>query len=63
MDVKEYRAQILKILIDTKDEKGNQRMEEDVAKDLLDSFSDEELMDGIEFLTPQDVADVLLEQE
>lgn len=63
MDVKRYRAQILKILIDTKDEKGNQRMEEDVAKDLLDSFSDEELMDGIEFLTPQDVADVLFEKK
>lgn len=38
MDVKEYRAQILKILIDTKDEKGNQRMEEDVAKDGSSDF-------------------------
>jgi len=63
MDIKEYREAIYNALIDAKDENGNNKIEESVAKDLLDSFSDDELLDGIEINTADDVAAILLDED
>ncbi len=61
MTIKEYRAAILKAMLEKKDERGNAVIEEKEAEELLDSFSDDELQDGILWNTPEDVAEMLLE--
>lgn len=61
MDIKEYRDKILEALIAAKDENGEKKIDEEVAKDILDSFTDEELLDGIDINTPEDVAEIILE--
>ena len=63
MDIKEYREAILAAMLQAKDDDGNNKIEEDIAKDLLDSFSDDELQDGIAFNTPEDVAAILLGED
>ena len=61
MTIKEYRAAILKAMLEKKDERGNAVIEEKEAEELLDGFSDDELQDGILWNTPEDVAEMLLE--
>lgn len=63
MDIKEYREAILAAMLQAKDDDGNNKIDEDIAKDLLDSFSDDELQDGIAFNTPEDVAAILLGED
>jgi hypothetical protein len=62
MTIKEYRQAILEILLNAKDKNGNTKMEESEARDILDSFSDIELEDGMDFNTPEDVADIILNE-
>jgi hypothetical protein len=53
MEVEEYRNKILEILLSAKDDEGNAR--------LTEKFSDQELLDGMDFNTPEEVAEMLLE--
>ncbi len=60
-DVKSYRQKILEILLAAKDDKGNSRLTEKAAKDLAKEFTDQELVDGMDFNTPEEVAEMLLD--
>lgn len=60
-DVAAYRQEILDILLNTKDEEGNPRLTPKEAQYLAKEFSDEELIDGMPWNTPQEVADMLLD--
>ena len=61
MTIEEYRAAILKAMLELKDEVGIPVIEEKEAQEILDGFSDDELRDGILWNTPEDVAKLLLE--
>ena len=61
MTVDEYRAAILDAMLQLKDNEGNARITEAVAKDILKGFTDDELNDGILFNTPEEVAELLAE--
>ena len=61
MNIDQYRNKILKILLKAQDSNGNNRLTEQEAQSLANEFSDQELMDGMDFNTPEEVADMLLE--
>ena len=61
MEVEEYRNKILDILLNAKDDAGKARLTEKAAHDLAKEFSDQELLDGMDFNTPEEVAEMLLE--
>lgn len=60
-NVSQYRQKILEILLAAKDDNGNLRLTEKQAKDLSEEFSDQELLDGMDFNTPEEVAEMLLD--
>lgn len=60
MTVEEYKAAILKAMLDVKDNEGNAKIAEKDALDLLGELTDAELEDGILFNTPEEVAEVLM---
>ena len=61
MSIEEYRQEILSILLNVKNKKGEPHFDEASAKELLRQLSDEELEEGMLFNTPEDVAEVLSE--
>ena len=61
MTMEEYRAAILKALLDAKNEDGTPVVTEKEAQEALNDFTDEALQDGMLWNTPQDVADIILE--
>lgn len=61
MNIDQYRNKILEILLKAQDSNGNNRLTEQEAQSLANEFSDRELMDGMDFNTPEEVADMLLE--
>ncbi len=61
MTMEEYRAAILKALLDAKNEDGTPVITEKEAQEALNDFTDEALQDGMLWNTPQDVADIILE--
>lgn len=61
MEVEEYRRQILNLLLQAKDDKGEPRLTEKAAVALSKEFSDQELLDGMDFNTPEEVAQLLLD--
>lgn len=61
MTIEEYRAAILKALIEAKDEEGNPMIDKKDAEEALNGFTDDELQDGILWNTPEDVAEIILE--
>lgn len=61
MTIEEYRAAILQCLLNTKNEDGSPIISEKEAQEALNSFTDDELQDGILWNTPQDVAEIILE--
>ncbi len=60
-DVKSYREKILNILLAARDDDGNPRLSEKAAKDLSKEFTDQELLDGMDYNTPEEVAEMLLD--
>ena len=62
MDIKEYRQAILEAVLAAKDENGEPKIDELEAREMLEELEDEELLEGMEFNTPQDVADIILEE-
>ncbi|MFC2759511.1 hypothetical protein [Hallella multisaccharivorax] len=61
MNIDQYRNKILEILLKAQDSNGNNRLTEQEAQSLANEFSDQELMDGMDFNTPEEIADMLLE--
>lgn len=61
MTIEEYRAAIMKALLDSKKEDGTPTITEKEAKEALNGFTDDELQDGILWNTPEDVAAIILE--
>ena len=61
MTIEEYRAAIMKALLDSKNEDGTPTITEKEAKEALNGFTDDELQDGILWSTPEDVAAIILE--
>lgn len=61
MEVEEYRQQILDLLLQARDDKGEPRLTEKTAVALSKELSDQELLDGMDFNTPEEVAELLLE--
>lgn len=62
MTVDEFRAAILAAMLEMKDAEGNARVSEKEAKEVLKGFTDAELADGILFDTPEEVAQLLVEE-
>jgi hypothetical protein len=62
MDIKEYRQAILEAVLAAKDENGEPKIDELEAREMLEELDDEDLLEGMEFNTPQDVADIILEE-
>lgn len=62
MDIKEYRQAILEAVLAVKDENGEPKIDELEAREMLEELYDEDLLEGMEFNTPQDVADIILEE-
>lgn len=60
-DVKSYRRKLLEILLSAKDANGNPRLTEKSAKDLSKELTDQELLDGMDFNTLDEVAEMLLD--
>lgn len=61
MSLEDYRAAILKALLDAKNEDGTPKLTEKEAKLYLADFTDDELEDGILFNSPEEVAELMLE--
>ena len=62
MTIEEYRAAILKALLDAKNEDGTPAITAKEAEEALRGFTDDELNDGILWNTPEDVAAIILER-
>lgn len=62
MGIKEYRQAILEAVLAAKDENGEPKIDELEAREMLEELDDEDLLEGMEFNTPQDVADIILEE-
>ena len=60
-NVDQYREKILQQLLAARDDKGELRNTEKAAKELSEEFSDQELLDGMDFNTPEEVAEMLLD--
>lgn len=60
-DVSQYRDKILQILLAARTESGEPRLAESKARALAKEFTDQELLDGMDFNTPEDVAQMLLD--
>jgi hypothetical protein len=60
-NVDQYREKILQQLLAARDDKGELRLTEKAAKELSEEFSDQELLDGMDFNTPEEVAEMLLD--
>lgn len=61
MEVDEYRSKILELLLNAVDGDDKPRLTEKEAKELSNEFSDQELLDGMPFNTPEEVAEMLLD--
>lgn len=60
-EVNQYREAILQILLSARNENGELRLTEKEAIALSKEFSDQELLDGMDFNTPEEVAEMLLD--
>lgn len=61
-DIQTYREAILQAVLNRRDPKeGLPLITEKEARSLLAQLSDDELADGMLFNTPEDVADIILE--
>lgn len=57
----DYRQQILQCLLAAVNTKGEQRYTEEQAQALLNELTEEELLDGIDFNSPEEIAQLLME--
>lgn len=60
-NVTEYRNLVLKALLSAVDDDGRRRISDEEAAELAQEFTDEELAFGMDYNTPKEVADMLLD--
>ena len=60
-DLEEYRAAILRALMQASDADGMPKLTKAEAEALVTELSDSELSDGMPFNTPEEVAELLLD--
>lgn len=60
-EVDQYRQEILDLLLQAKDDAGNPKLSESTARRLSKEFTDQELIDGMGYNTPEEVAEMLLD--
>ena len=60
-NVTEYRNLVLKALLSAVDDDGRRRICDEEAAELAQEFTDEELAFGMDYNTPEEVADMLLD--
>lgn len=60
-EVDQYRQEILDILLQAKDDEGTPKLSENAARRLAKEFTDQELIDGMDYNTPEEVAEMLLD--
>lgn len=60
-NVTEYRNLVLKALLSAVDDDGRRRISDEEAAELSQEFTDEELAFGMDYNTPEEVADMLLD--
>ena len=60
-NINDYRQQILQSLVAAVNTKGEQRYTEEQAQALLNELTEEELLDGIDFNSPEEIAQLLME--
>lgn len=60
--IDEYREQVRQIMLKATKENGEPRLTEKEVKDILTSFSDEDLAFGMPFNTPEETASLLLSE-
>ena len=60
-NVTEYRNLVLKALLSAVDDDGRRRIRDEEAAELAQEFTDEELAFGMDYNTPEEVADMLLD--
>lgn len=61
MDVHEFRQLVLDDLLARKNAKGEVAISEEQAKDLLNELTDDQLIEGMIFNEPKDVADIIIQ--
>lgn len=61
MDVHEFRQLVLDDLLARKNAKGEAAISEEQAKDLLNELTDDQLIEGMLFNEPKDVADIIIQ--
>lgn len=59
--IQQYRNDIVQILLQARDSNGMPKLNEQQAKDLAMELSDEDLLFGIDYNTPEEVAEMLLD--
>ena len=60
-EIDAYRMAVLKIMMDSKKENGKPRYNETEAKEILDILSDADIEFGMPFNTPQETADMMMD--
>lgn len=56
-----YRARIVEAICQAQDKDGNARYNPQEARELAEELSDEDLAFGMDYNTPEEVADLLME--
>ena len=60
-EIDAYRMAVLKVMMDAKKENGEPRYNETEAKEILDILSDADIEFGMPFNTPQETADMMMD--
>lgn len=60
-NVTAYRQKILEAMLKARTQEGNPRVSEATAHKLAKEFTDQELLDGMDYNTPDEVAEMLLD--
>jgi hypothetical protein len=60
-EIDAYRVAVLKVMMEAKKENGEPRFDEIEAKRILDSLSDADIEFGMPFNTPQETAEMMME--
>ena len=60
-EIDAYRMAVLKVMMEAKKENGEPRYNETEAKKILDILSDADIEFGMPFNTPQETADMMMD--
>jgi hypothetical protein len=60
-EIENYRLAVLKVMMEAKDENGEFKLTESQANKILDSLTDADIEFGMPFNTPQETAEMIME--